>query len=79
MVVVPGTRVNPDSVAYRPFPAGIDSVIPGMPGISDGAGVDATVEVLGALVPLFLVVPVLQPATSRAALPAASVTHTTRR
>jgi hypothetical protein len=49
-----------------------------MPGIPDGADVDATVEGLGALAPLFVVVPVLQPATSRAALPAASITNTTR-
>jgi hypothetical protein len=78
MVVVPGTRVNPDSEADRPLPAGIGSLIPGMPGIPDGADVDATVEGLGALAPLFVVVPVLQPATSRAALPAASITNTTR-
>jgi hypothetical protein len=49
-----------------------------MPGIPAGADVDATVEGLGALAPLFVVVPVLQPATSRAALPAASITNTTR-
>jgi hypothetical protein len=76
MVVGPGTRVNPDSVADRPFPAGIGS---GMPGIPDGAGADAAVEVLAALVPLFLVGPELQPAMSRAAVPAATVTYKTRR
>jgi hypothetical protein len=47
--------------------------IPGMPGIPDGAGADAALEVLAALVPLFLVAPELQPATSRAAVPAATM------
>jgi hypothetical protein len=36
--------VNPDSVAASPVPAAIGSVIADMPGITDGPGVDVTVE-----------------------------------
>ena len=68
MVVTPGTRVKPDCEADSPSPEGIGSVVPGILGIPDVAGVVDTVDGPGVLVAVRLEVPVLQAPTSAAAV-----------